>query len=232
MPFDQDDPLSQIGLEETPTQQDAPRGSAWDGLDEFPSATDERAERAERQIGNDFADEGGYKAKYEALAKKVGERSPTVGAKLQSTVDQARQQAAEAWDYSVKQLGVPPQLATTMIGSKLDEMVARAELEATREAALPHVRRGTADEIAREFSDRKSGVVVNSDEILDEDTMAGMRAKAKALAKERRDHMVTSRRTNGVDRAEGAPPSSAKRTLPDNTSPALRIAYGLERNHL
>jgi hypothetical protein len=174
----------------------------------------------------------GYKAKYEALVKKTTAQSPTVGAKLQSTVEQARAQAAEAWDYAVKTLQIPPQLATTMIGGKLDEMVARAELEATREAALPHVRRGTADEIAREFSDRKSGVVVNPDEILDEDTMAGMRAKAKALAKERRDHMVTSRRENGVDRAEGAPPASAKRTLPDNTSPNLRIAYGLERGHL
>jgi hypothetical protein len=73
---------------------------------------------------------------------------------------------------------------------------------------------------------------VNPDEILDENTMDGMRAKAKALAKERRDKMVTDRRTNGVDRAEGAPPSSAKRTLPEGTSPAMRIGYGLERGHL
>ncbi len=235
MPFPAEDPLSNIGLEESPSQQEAPRGSAWDGLDEFPSATDERADQAERRIGNQFSDtegDGSYKAKYEALVKKVGERSPTVGVKLQSTVDALRQQAADAWEYAVRQANIPPQLATVIISGKLDEQVARAELEATREAALPHVRRGTADEIAKEFSDRKSGVVVNPDEILDEDTMAGMRAKAKALAKERRDHMVTSRRENGVDRAEGAPPSSAKRSLPDGSSPSLRISYGLERGHL
>lgn len=231
MPFSEDDPLGQLGLEES--SRPAPQDSAWAGLDEFPSATDERAERAERQVdGHWESPENPYKAKYESAAKAISERSPTVGKKLQDTTDTYRQWAAEAWDYATRQAGIAPQLATTMIGTKLEEMTARAELEATREAALPHVRKGTADEIAREFSDKKAGISVNADELLDENTMAGMRAKAKALAKERRDHMVTSRRADGIDRAEGAPPSSAKRTLPEGTAPATRIGYGLERGHL
>jgi hypothetical protein len=231
MPFEDGDPLSNIGLEEP--QSPAPSGSAWDGLDEFPSASDERAQRAEREIGGGWeSDANPYKAKYNEVAKKIAERSPSVGKKLEDTTNTYRQWAAEAWDYATRQAGIPPQLATTMIGTKLEEMTTRAELEATREAALPHVRRGTADEIAREFSDKKAGVMVNADELLDEDTMAGMRAKAKGLAKERRDKMVTDRRDNGVDRAEGAPPSSAKRSLPDSTSPAQRIAYGFSRGHL
>lgn len=230
MPFAEGDPLGQIGLEEgTP----APSGSAWEGLDEFPSASEERAERAEQRVpGHWESDDNPYKTKYNEAAKKISERSPSVGQKLQSTTDTYRQMAAEAWDYATRQAGIPPALATSMIGTKLEEMTTRAELEATREAALPHVRTGMAGQIAGEFSDKKAGVMVNADELMDEDTMAGMRAKAKALAKERRDHMVTSRRTDGIDRAEGAPPSSAKRTLPDGTSPGLRIAYGLERGHL
>src|SRR4030095_4567759 len=155
MPFDQDDPRGQLGLEEGAPQ--APRESAWEGLDEFPSASDERAERAERQVGGGWeSDDNPYKAKYNEVAKKVAERSPSVGKKLEDTTNTYRQWAAEAWDYATRQAGIPPQLATTMIGTKLEEMTTRAELEATREAALPHVRKGTADEIAREFSDKKA----------------------------------------------------------------------------
>jgi hypothetical protein len=119
-----------------------------------------------------------------------------------------------------------------MIGSRLAEMTTRAELEATRTAALPHVRRGSADEIAKEFSDKKAGVVINSDELLSESSMDGMRARAKALADSRRDKQLSTRRANHVDRAEGAPAASGRRQLPDSVSPAMRIQYGLERGHL
>ena len=229
MPFEPGDPLGSIGLEEAPQQTD----SAWSGIEEWPSATDERADQAEGRLP-DREDKSRWESPdnpYKQQIDRIKQQAPSVGDRLDATLRQNQQYAAEAWDAAVR-AGMNPQVAQDLINIKLGELNTRAELEATREAALPHVRRGSADEIAREFSDKKAGVVINSDELLDERTMDGMRAKAKALQKERRDRMVTQRKANHVDRAEGGPPSSARRKLPDDVSPAMRIQYGLERGHL
>src|SRR5215471_716813 len=163
MPFPNDDPLSSLGLEE------GGDGSAWSGADEWPTASDERADRAESHIpsgeGGWESAENPYRAKYEELQKKY-ESTPSVATKLRDTVAALQQQAADAWDQNYRlwqqnqQSAYHPKQAEQLIQIKLDELMARAELEATREAALPHVRRGSADQIAAEFSDRKAGITV------------------------------------------------------------------------
>src|SRR5262245_31382415 len=142
MPFDQDDPLAQDGLEE------GQEGSAWSGPDEWPSASDERADQAEGRIqdrtGGDSAwesDKNPYKTKYDELHKKY-ESTPSVARKLQETTSTLQQWAADAWDQNARAYAANPQapgvfeprMAQQIIQVKLDELTARAELEATREA--------------------------------------------------------------------------------------------------
>src|SRR5262252_896243 len=133
MPFPADDPLASVGLEEA----GAPDDSAWSGPDEWPQATDERADRAEARIPSGETSawdspQNPYKAKYDELSARVAKDSPTVAQKLHSTLTVLQQQAAEAWDQAVRS-GIQPKLAEQLISVELDRQSARAELEATRE---------------------------------------------------------------------------------------------------
>ncbi len=243
MPVSQAD-LARLGIVDPNTGQPlpgSPEGTEpyqQGTVDQFAEASEERAQVAEGLAPGETIwdrDENPWKQKATEAEKALQARTPTVADALTAQQRQHNAWAAEAWDIAVRQ-GMDPKLAEVVIRSEKEKLDTQAELAAHRQAALPMVRRGAAEEVAAEFSDKRSGVIVNPDELSGLSSMEAMRQTAAALKKERekstRDQSYSSRQLAGVDRAEGAPMQNGKRRAPENISPSARIAYGLERGHL
>lgn len=234
-----EDPGSSVDLLNRP---DTPSEGFSRSLDDLLYASEDRALEAERRFEQGQGDKGQvqsqwdspdnpYRQKYQDLESRVNENRPTVGQQLERTRAQHQQWAAEAYEMATRQ-GMDPQVAEQIIATKLAELNTGAELAATRAATLPLVRRDMANQVAAEYSEKKAGVVVNADELDGYTSLEAMRARADALATERRNKMRDTRKANGTDRAEGAAPATGISRIPDNISPAMRIRIGLERGHL
>jgi hypothetical protein len=242
VPISQAD-LARLGIVDPNTGAPLPGGAQPEGyqqgtVDQWAEASDERATAAEQVLGDggpapESADY--WKQKATDAEKVIQQNTPTVADTLTAQQQQHNAWAAEAWNLAVSR-GMDPKVAEVVIRSEKEKLDAQAELAAHRHAALPLVRRGAADEIAAEFSDKKSGIVINPDELGSLGSMEAMRQTATVLKKERekhtRDGAYAARLTSGVDRAEGVPMQNGKARVPDGVSPTSRIAYGLERGHL
>lgn len=234
MPLTTDDPLAGLGLVDPNTGQSADVQTDL-GL-EWPVATEERARAAEQryervdttpQQGDWESDANPYKQRYDQITQST----PSVGQTLEARKQVLQQQAAQAYELAVKQ-GVDPKLAEVTIATKLEAEWAKVEASALREATLPFVRKGAAEDTAAKYSDKRAGIIVNADELAGETTIEGMRARAASLAEERRKAMTERRRAEGIDRAEGAPVASGRPRTPDKMSPPMTIKIGLDRGHL
>jgi hypothetical protein len=230
------DPLAGAGA--------APEGFTPGTVDNWNEASEERALAAEGQLQGSGGPAGPWdteanphKKRADELEARLRENNPQYSPDqlLAAAQEQHRVWAAEAWDMAVRG-GMDPKLAQAVIEAKKGELDKTAELEVHRAAALPLVRRGAADDIAAQFSDKKLGVVVNADELSGERSLDGMRARAKALAESRtrsaQDNRYEARQRGAVDRAESGPVASGRSRVPENITPVRRIAYGVERGHL
>ncbi len=241
MPVSQAD-LARLGIVDPNTGQPLPgalpqdEGYQQGTVDAFAEASEERAALAEGQAPGATIwdrDENPWKQKATEAEKRLQQNTPTVADQLTAQQTQHQRWAAEAYDIATRQ-GMNPQLAETVIRSELEKLNAQAELVAHRQAALPMVRRGAAEEIAAEFSDQR--VRIDPKELGGLSSMEAMRETAKVLKAERSrstaDQSYTQRQLTGVDRAEGAPMQTGRSRAPENITPTSRIAYGLERGHL
>ena len=164
---------------------------------------------------------------YFKRVKEIEQQQPTIGDSLSQRQNTLRMQASEAVSAAVAN-GIPLQFAQNIIGPKLEAELAKAELEANRQATLPMARRQAAEGIAKEISTRE--VVINPDELLNETSLEGMRSRAATLRDERRNFKYASRRITGVNRAEGPPASNASHAAGlDQLSSFGKIKAGLLR---
>lgn len=229
------DPLAGAGQE--------PEGFTPGTVENWNEASEERALAAESRLRGESpagpwdTDANPHKKRADELEARLRENNPqhSPDQLLAAAQEQNRVWAAEAWDMAVSR-GMDPKLAQAIIEAKKGELDKTAELEVHRAAALPLVRRGAADDIAAQFSDKKLGVVVNADELSGEKSLDGMRARAKALAESRtrsaQDTRYETRQRGAVDRVESGPVANGRSRVPENISPERRISYGIERGHL
>lgn len=233
--------LARLGIVDPNTGQPIPGGEQPEGyqqgtVDEYTEASEERAAVAEGQAETIWdRDDNPWKQKATEAEKRLQQNVPTVADQLTAQQRQHQSWAAEAWDIAVRN-GMDPKLAEVIIASEKEKLDAKAELAAHRQAALPMVRRGAAEEVAAEFSDQRRGVKIDPRELDGVGSLEAMRHTAAALKKERekgtRDLSYSQRQLAGTDRAEGAPMQGGKPRVPENINPTSRIAYGLERGHL
>jgi hypothetical protein len=122
------------------------------------------------------------------------------------------------------------QLARALVESKRAELLTQARADMERQVMMPAVRREVAVRMAKEYD--ASGKVLKADDLANETTVEGMKARAKALVETRRDSSFSKRKIAGIDRAEGGSSGGAidQQTM-DSLSPLGKIKIGLSRGH-
>lgn len=218
MPDHLDDLLVHLGIIDGATGEVNP---------EIPGPERDEAPEAPSRTGKSDVNWESDDNPYRQRVREMESSTPSIGQQLEAHKAQLVQWADEALSEAVRR-GIPQPAAEALIRPQLDAEIARAELQANRQATLPTVRRQAAEDVAKKVSDK--AITVNPDELLGETTLAGMQARAKALYEERRRFKYDSRRERKVDVAEGAPAtSSSLANAVDSLQPTNKIAVGLRR---
>lgn len=165
---------------------------------------------------------------YKAEALRARQANDPAAQARQGFAQQAQSidaQAQAAFAQMVSS-GMPAEQAQVVIGAARAAALSDAQMKADRLALLPAAKREVADRIAREFS--LSNAKIDSSEILAEQTVEGMRARARALQESRRAGAFAGRRASGADRVErGAGPGS--KIDYEGLSPFDTIRLGIAR---
>lgn len=117
------------------------------------------------------------------------------------------------------------QTAQALVGRELQAQMSEIQRQADRIALAPMAKEMAARDIAKQHS--LPGVTIKAEDLLSEDTPAGMKARAKTLAETARDGKFQDRKADRRDRVEAGGSSSHANT--DDMDSFTRIRLGLLR---